>query len=176
MPLYVRNKGGDFTPAPEGLHHSVCIDAVDLGMVDGNFGKKRMVSLAWQTKQVMDNGKPYLIIKRYGATLHPKSKLRADLESWRGRKFTEDEAVEFDLEKLIGANCQLMIIHNVKDGNTYANVASIVAAPSVLGKLVPRDYVRVKDRPGYVPPPEEETAEPGAQDGPPLETDQDIPF
>ena len=168
MPLYVRNKGGDFTPAPEGLHHSVCVDAVDLGMVDGNFGKKHMVSLAWQTKDTMENGKRYLVIKRYGASLHPKAKLRADLESWRGRKFTEEEAAEFDLEKLIGSNCQLMIIHNIKDGNTYANVASIVKAPAALGKLLPLDYTRMKDRDGYVAPPaEEEAPEPGTNDGPP---------
>ena len=170
MPIWVKNKGGDFTPAPAGLHHAVCVDAVDLGLVEGNFGKKPMVSLAWQTKALMDSGKPYLVIKRYGASLHPKAKLRADLESWRGRAFTEDEAVEFDLERLIGANCQLMIIHNIKDGTTYGNVASIVPAPSVLGKLQARDYVRVQDRDGYKPP-AVEGPEPGSDDGPPVEGD-----
>lgn len=175
MSIFVRNKGADFTPAPAGLHHSVCVDAVDLGMVEGNFGKKHMVKLCWQTKEVMDNGKPYLVIKRYNASLHPKSTLRADLESWRARKFTEDEALEFDIEKLIEVNCQLMIIHTTKDGVTYGNVASIVPAPSVLGKLVARDYERVSARAGYVPPEPEEAPEPGSSDGP-LEVVDDIPF
>lgn len=176
MPLWVKNKGGNFIPAPAGLHHSVCVDAVDLGMVDGTFGRKHMVKLVWQTKDAMQDGKPFLVQNRYTASLHEKSNLRKHLESWRGKKFTDDEAVEFDLEKLIGANCQLMVAHAEKDGNVYANVLSIVPAPSALGKLQPRDYQRVKDRPGYVAPEvdEEPAPEPGTLDGP--APDDDIPF
>lgn len=177
MAIYVRNKGGTFIPAPPGLHHSVCVDVVELGMVEGKFGKKHRVQLRWQTKATMDDGKPYLVVKGYGATLHPKGNLRPDLESWRGRPFTEDEAVEFDLEKLLGANCQLNVIHNTQDGNTYANVLSIVPAPSVLGKVVARDYTRECNRPGYkAPVVEDDKAEPGTHDGPPAEAEDDIPF
>lgn len=175
MSLIVKNKGGNFVPAPAGLHHAVCVDAVDLGMVDGNFGKKHMVSLAWQTKAVMEDGNPYLVIKRYSASLHEKSNLRADLQSWRGRPFTDAEAAGFDLENLLGVNCQLNVVHNNKNGTTYANVLSIVPAPAALGKLAARGYDRVKDRPGYkAPVVEEEAVEPGAQDGP--APDDDIPF
>ena len=179
MSVIVRNKGGTFVPAPEGLHHSVCVDAVDLGMVDGTFGRKHMIKLVWQTKQQMHDGKPYLIQKRYNASLNPKANLRIDLESWRGRKFSEEEAKEMDLEKLIGVNCQITVAHAVKDGNTYGNVLSIVAAPSVLGKLYPQDYTRVCKRPGYEAPivEDEQAPEPGEQDGPPADvTEDDIPF
>ena len=39
----------------------------------------------------MPDGKPFLVRRRYTASLHEKSALRKDLESWRGRAFTNVE-------------------------------------------------------------------------------------
>ena len=33
------SRGGTYTPAPEGSHDAVFCDVVDLGMVDGTYGK-----------------------------------------------------------------------------------------------------------------------------------------
>ena len=60
--------------------------------------------------------------------------LRKDLESWRGKAFSETEAEDFDLTKLLGATCMLNVIHNTAkaSGRTYANIASISKMPKGL--------------------------------------------
>lgn len=152
MPIIVKAPTSDFKPAPEGLFQAVCVDVVDLGNVESEYkGEVKIqhkVRVAWQImERDEETGKRYLVLARYTASLHEKAKLRKDLEAWRGRKFTTDELAGFDLEAVIGANCQLQIIHNVKDGTTYANIAAIVPLGKGAMKIDPEGYVRVKDRP-----------------------------
>jgi len=158
--------GKSFTPAPAGVHQAVCCDVVDLGLVEvewqGQKNTKPMVRLVWQiAESEPETGKPYLIAKRYGASLHKKATLRKDLQSWRGRPFTEAELKEFDLDNVIGAGALLNVVHNVKDGTTYANIEAIMPLPKGTPRLDVRDYVRVQDR-------EPSHAEP--------ETDDSVPF
>lgn len=157
MPIYARSKKNDFQPAPEGLQRAVCCDVVDLGVVETRFGNKRMIYIAWQSEEAREDGKPFLIMQRYSPTLHKKSNLRRDLESWRGKPFTDEEAMELDLETLLGKNCQINIVHNRSDdGTVYANVKAIVPAVRGATPLTVRDYERVCDREGYVAPAAEE--------------------
>ena len=178
MPIYARNKGGNYVPAPEGLQRAVCCDVVDLGVVKTNFGNQEKVEIRWQSEEKMEDGKPYLIIKRYNPSLHPKANLRSDLESWRGKKFTDDEAFEFDLEKLLYQNCQINIVHNKTESGTYGNVKSVVPAAKGVKPLKIEDYVRMCERPDWKPP-KRETVDrheevPGND---PREDDEgDIPF
>lgn len=149
MPILVRKPESSFDPCPEGLHHAVCVDVVDLGLQDTPWGQKQKVDLRWQTDLVNDRtAKRFEVRKRYTASLHEKAKLRQDLECWRGRKFTEEELKAFDLEKLLGVNCQVQIIHTLSDeGRTFDNVQTIVPFNGKMGpKLAPLDYVRQKDR------------------------------
>jgi hypothetical protein len=169
MSYYPKKKASEFIPAPEGLHFAVCCDIVDLGLVktswQGQEAIKDMVRLVWQTEERMTTGpkvgKPYMINKRYTSSVHPKATLRIHIESWRGKRFTDEEFAAFDIEKLIGICCQIQIAHNVSAGETYANIQAIVPAPKGKPALRIEDYTRVKDRPGYKPPtvqpdPEEE--------------------
>lgn len=148
--MKITNNSGNFTPAPEGVHNAVCVDTVDNGMCDSQFGPKHKLTIVWQIEECMESGKPFLVSKRYSASIHAKSTLRKDLKSWRGKDFTEDEAKEFDLESVVGAQAQLVIQHNEHEGTIYANVLAITKGKT---KLSPRDYVRKKDREGYMPPP-----------------------
>lgn len=62
--------------------------------------------------------------------MHEKANLRKDLESWRGKGFTEDEAKEFDITKLLGIPCMLSIIHKVSKSNSeYATISTISTIP-----------------------------------------------
>lgn len=154
MAIYGRYKKSDYSPAPEGLHQAVCCDVIDLGEVPGKFGTKPMVKIRWQLEEIdPKNKKRYSASKRYNNSLHEKATLRKDLETWRGKKFTEKELDKFDLEKLIGVNCQLSISHNVKeDGEIYANVMTIVPINPKMKKItVSEDYEREKDRMQSVP-------------------------
>ncbi len=159
-----------FTPAPAGLHQAVCVDVIDMGILEVTYmnktKKQPKVRVAWQIDEQMEDGKPFLVQKRYTASLYEKATLRKELESWRGRPFTTEELDAFDLEKLIGANCQLNIQHVTKEGKLYANVVSIVPLGKNMPKMVAKDYVRVQDRP-------ESEREPETHE--PLTAD-DIPF
>lgn len=140
-----------FAPAPAGLHQGVCVDVVDMGLLEVTFGgltkKQHKVRLVWQIDEARDDGKRFLIQKRYTLSLHEKANLRKELESWRGRRFTDDELKGFDLEKLITVNVFINVVHAEKQGTTYANVASLVPLKKGMPLMVVEDYTRVKDRP-----------------------------
>jgi hypothetical protein len=148
-----RKPKGTYTPAPEGLHQAVCCDVWEPwteerpqqfggGLVD----KTRLV---WVIEEVNPaTQRPYEVSQIYTLSLHEKSKLCQHLESWRGRRFTDEEKSGFDLEKLIGANGQLQVVHKIKENSdTFANVQAIVPLGKGQTKLrVPADYIRRKDR------------------------------
>ncbi len=152
MPIIASaGSGGTFQPAPAGLHQAVCIDVIDMGIVESVYGGKpksqHKVRLAWVIDELTDEGQPFFVQKRYTLSLHEKSTLRKDLESWRGKPFTDEELKAFDLERLLGVNGQVNVQQVEKNGKTYANVISIVPLGKGMGKMgVPKDYVRAKDR------------------------------
>jgi len=168
MALIAKQAGGSFIPCPAGLHHAVCVDVVDLGDLKVNYGGKEKIQhkvrLVWQTDELMPDGKPYIVQKRYTLSLNEKATLRKDLESWRSKAFTVDELNGFDLELLLCVNCQLNVIQETRDGSTYGNVTSIVPPPKGVQKLVSHGYLRVKDR----------TDKP--EDDDQRITDDDVPF
>lgn len=147
MPIVAsRGTSGTYTPAPEGVHDAVCVDVADLGVVDttwnGETKSQHKVRIVWQLGTKMEDGRPYSIGRRYGLTLHEKSALFKDLKTWFGKAPPDN----FDLEKLIGQNCQIVVSHNERDGQVYANVTSVLK-PSGKAKLkVDPDFVRFKDR------------------------------
>lgn len=167
--------GRDFQPAPAGVHQAVCVDVIDLGMLDvtwqGQTKRQHKVNIAWQINEDRDDGKPFLVFKRYTLSLHEKAGLRKDLESWLGRKFGRDEEMGFDVESVIGHNCLLNITHNRVSDKTYANVSSVSPLMKGMPTMSARDYVRKCDR----EPGQAQHAEPDGPQPPPL-TDDDIPF
>jgi hypothetical protein len=173
MPIIAKDKGGTYTPAPEGTHHVVCVDVVDLGLVTSEkWGTAHKITIVWQLEDVDPAKKRrYTASKRYTLSLNAKATLCKDLESWRGKKFTREEKDGFDVEKLVGANAQIQIVHNVTDDATYANVATIMGAPKKSAKLVPVDYVRVIDRKDEADPPAHD-----ADDVPEFPEEEPLPF
>ena len=141
-----------FIPAPEGLHHAVCVDFIDLGEMETPWGKKPKCRIYWQVDALNpENNERFLVTNTYTASLNEKANLRHHLEAWRGRKFTEKELQGFDTEQLIGANCQIQVIHvpSKKDpGVKFANIQAIVPIGRNTVKIGPENYVRVKDRVG----------------------------
>jgi len=182
--LSENSSGGNFTPAPAGAHQAVCVDVVDLGMVEtewqGVKKMKPMLRLTWEIDEHMEDGRPFIASRRFTASLHEKSGLRHFLEAWRGRPFTPDELAGFDLEKLLGANCILNIVHKTNGSDTYANVTSVTPLMGRMSKLEPSGtFVRKQDRPGYVPPAsaQDDDLAPGPEPADDqFPTDDDIPF
>jgi hypothetical protein len=156
MAIIVKDSGGNYPPCPEGLHQAVCVDVVDLPDQETAFGVKDMIQITWQTEDIEGQDKDgnltgksqrYLVFRRYNASLNKKSSLYKDLVAWRGRKFTLEELAGFDVEKLIGANCQIQVAHNAKDGGGfYANVQAVVPLSRNANKIQARDFTRKRDR------------------------------
>ena len=133
------NKGGDFVPVPAGIHHAICYAVIDLGTQPSQmYAPSRKVLLIWELPHERGDFKdtntgviknlPRVISKEYTLSTGVKSNLRKELESWRGKPFTAEEAQEFEVGVLVGKNCQLNVAHRPsKDGSKiYANVVSIV--------------------------------------------------
>lgn len=174
MPIIATAKSGSsYPPAPAGPHAAVCVDVVDMGVLAVKWGgqekQQHKIRLVWQIDEDRDDGKPHLVSRRYTLSLHEKAGLRKDLESWRGRPFTDDELEGFDVEALLGVPVLLNITHTSKDGNTYANVASLMKLPKTMQAPSPRDYVRVCNR-----EPAQGISQPIDEDGRP--NLDDVPF
>jgi len=141
------NGGGDFKRVPPGVHVGRCYSLIDLGtqrveyLGDVKMQHKIMVRLELfgedeqgQPLKVTVDGqeRPMTISKRYTLSLSPKARLRSDLESWRGKSFTDEEATGFDVSKLIGAYCLVNITQSESNGKTYSNVASLTPLPGAM--------------------------------------------
>ena len=138
-------KTGDFEPAPEGLCKAVCVDVVDLGRQETPWGMREKLRIVWELEPQLEDGRRYTVYKLYTATLHEKGNLHKDLRSWRGKPFTAEELAGFDLEKIVGACCQVMVQHNEREGVIYANVIAVMKP--VGGPLRPSGkYIRARNR------------------------------
>lgn len=138
MSLVATDKGGaEFAITPESTYIGRCFKVIDVGTqtTTGMFGTKEQhkVMISWELfgedenskPIVMEDGRPYSASQWYTVSLHEKSKLRADLEAWRGKKFTEEELAGFDLANVLNQYCMIQIVHD--DTSKYANVNSIMA-------------------------------------------------
>lgn len=181
MPIVAKRPNTSFTPAPEGPQQAVCVDVVDLGLVDYEWkGKKKtdaMVRIIWHSAEINpETDQPYEISNRYTNSLGDKANLRKHLEAWRGKAFTEEERDGFDLETLIGVNAFMSIIQNVSKGKTYANIASIMKLPKGMEPMpITEGYVRRCFRDDWEPPVYEHHDSPGDSGSLP-NPDEDIPF
>lgn len=132
MGLMATDAGGTFVLAPSGTHVATCYQVIDLGVQPGGqYAPKHKVLIGWElTEELMDDGRPFVVSKRYTVSLNEKANLRADLESWRGRRFTDDELKGFDLKAVLGKPCMVTVTHDTSPaGKTYANVRSVAAMP-----------------------------------------------
>jgi hypothetical protein len=151
MGLIAKDNGGsDFKRTPPGVHIGRCYRIVDLGTQEvtweGQTKLQDKVTIYWElhgeaedgTPLTNDEGEPMTIFSTYTNSLGKKAKLRADLESWRGRPFTDEELKGFDITKLIDAYCLVNVVHSERDGKTYSNVQSLTPLPSAMRASKPK--------------------------------------
>lgn len=136
--MMISSSGGDFKPIPEGTYLATCVRIIDLGTQVSTFKGadklQRKVLVAWEVPDVLveyeGESKPAMVQSRYTASLADKANLRRHLESWRGRKFTDDELKGFDLKNVLGKPCQIQVLHS--DDGAYANVSAVMGLPKGL--------------------------------------------
>jgi hypothetical protein len=120
------------TDVPEDTHPAVCVGIFDLGTVHNKqYGKdEQKVLILWElTELPKKEGIPATIQQQYTASLGEKSNLRRMLTTWRGKPFTEAELAGFDVKKVLGMPCQILVLHSESNGNKYANVHNVMGWP-----------------------------------------------
>ena len=140
-------EGADIEPIEAGPHQAICIRYYDLGTQyyawEGKDITARKVMVMWEIPdsriEIEGNDLPRAISREYTLSLHKKATLRADLESWRGKTFSESELDGFNLDKILGTNCMLNIIHKITDKGTFANVAGVMPLMKNMKKRQPEN-------------------------------------
>lgn len=136
--------GGDFMPPPAGTHLAICYRVIDLGTqlseYQGETKSAHKIMIGWELcEERMEDNRPFSISQRYTFSSHEKSRLRQDLESWRGTRFHDSDFAGppngFHVRKVLGVPCLLNVVHNTRGGKTYANIAAI--SKPVKGMAVP---------------------------------------
>lgn len=125
-----------YEPLPAGMFDAVCTDIIDLGIqhTSGQYGERDVLQcmIAWELPELTytdSEGKEQrrIIRKTYTQSLNSKSSIRKDLESWRGKPFTEEELEGFDLDNILGCGCQIQIMQEKgSNGKIYGNIKNIV--------------------------------------------------
>lgn len=118
-----------------------CYGMINTGTYDDEFnGRPQKSNKVWiyfeipSEMRVFDETKgkqPKSVNHSLNYVVTNKSKLTLFLESWRGKKFTDEERADFDMAKLIGAPCIIEVGPNEK--GTREEIFSI--------KKLPKHYV-----------------------------------
>lgn len=130
---------------PSGNYVARCYQMVEIGTVEeeymGQMKKQKKVRIGWEfplDQKVFSEEKgeqPIVISKEYALSMYEKANLRKDLESWRGKAFSKEEAECFDITKLIGAVCMINLIHKPSEKDPtkiYEKISSITPVPKGL--------------------------------------------
>ncbi len=123
----------DFEPAPAGTHIARCFRIIDIGTHHGEYDGKpnvrNQVIVGFELPNEMEefNGErqPFIVFKFYTNSLGEKANLRKDLEAWRGRPFSTEELIRFDLATILGKPCMVTVVHKDKK----ARIAGVSGLP-----------------------------------------------
>jgi hypothetical protein len=138
--IVVKNEGNtDYQPHPEGQVVVLCVDVIDLGEKLDMYGGKAKIAhkaaLVFQSAEVNpDTGKHYELQREFTVSSFAKANLRMFLESWRGKKYTDEQLEDgIPLHKLERQPGLANIEHRESGaGRIYANIQSLVPVPKGL--------------------------------------------
>lgn len=124
--------------APEGSEVARCYRLIDLGTQHNELygNDKHQVLVTWELPNTEMTegefaGKPFAISRFYTLSFSEKANLRKDVESWRGKAFTDKEIEEgFDVATLVGQTCLIGVSHKAKkDGSMKEDITSLMKLP-----------------------------------------------
>ncbi|MBA4150302.1 MAG: hypothetical protein H0X66_19500 [Verrucomicrobia bacterium] len=145
--MKIKANNSNFEACPEFTGKAVCVDVTPLRRQPSQFGERDVFKIVFEVDMDREDGSRYCVWSRnFTPSLNEKANLRKFVRGWLGRDLTAPELNDFDTESLIGKNAQVVVVHEHKEGETYANI--VACTPDKSGApLVPTGkYVRVKDR------------------------------
>lgn len=130
----------DYTPAPEGNQVGILVGLYYFGVQPYTYkGEEKMrheCRVVFELPNAKakfgdsDEERPYMVGKNGTYSMNEKSFLRKVVEACHGKKLAEDEAVNFEIESVVGKPCLVNISHYESNGNTYAGIDNVSAIPS----------------------------------------------
>lgn len=129
-----------FEPAPAGNHVARLYSIINIGTIEEEYAgetkqinKIRFTFELCNKKKVYKDGepeKPIAIGAEFTFSMGAKANLRKFVEGMLGKKLTDAEANELQVESLLGHACLLNVIHKTsKTGNLYALVQNASPLP-----------------------------------------------
>lgn len=137
---------GNVEKPPAGNKPARLIALIDLGSTtepvkqdDGSIVSKvfRKYAFFWELVTTKDgSGRPFIIGERYrwSDRMTGKAAGRQMIESWRGEKYSDDNA-DIDPVELVDTPCLVNVVHKTNGNKVYVNVDSIT--PMFEGMAVP---------------------------------------
>ena len=105
--------------------NAVCVDVENLGTTKTHYGLKDRVKFSFETDEKNDYGEPCFVSRVYNTSMHEWSSMRRDMESWNGKKLTEEEAQRFKAASKVGQQCQLKLVPHTSGERLYWNIDEI---------------------------------------------------
>jgi len=109
---------------PEGPVRATLVEVQDKGLVSTGWGSKPKVLFVWDTELLTKDGEPIKVFERLTNTLHLQGRLSPRIRSLTGE--IPDPEEDYDLSSLEGTKATLVIVHNVTEEGTYANIAAVI--------------------------------------------------
>src|ERR1700731_825374 len=114
----------DFELAPEGPHTAVLVYLVDRGIQQGKFAPKRQVGARFELVDAeTDGGEPCLVFK----TIFNLSLKSKGFREMAKALLAADDLTGIPLRDMLAKACKVTIVHEEKNDQVYANIASFKA-------------------------------------------------
>lgn len=129
--MKVHDTGSDFESVQPGTHLARCVGLIGIGTREKEWqGKSRLsneIIITWELPhELMTDGRPFIISQFYTRSLADKANLRHALKNWRGRDFTSEELVAFEMKNVLDKGCQVVCAENA---NGKVRVTSVAGLP-----------------------------------------------
>lgn len=145
--MKIKANNSNFEACPEFTGKAVCVDVTPLRKQQSQFGERDVFKVVFEVDMDKDDGGRYCVWSRnFTPSLNEKANLRKFVRGWFGRDLTKQELEDFDTDSLIGKTAQVVVVHEHKDGETYANIVACTPDKTNEPLKATGKYVRVKDR------------------------------
>lgn len=132
--MKIKDRAKPKTPPVEpGVYVAVCVGVIDLGEQYSekfkNFSNKLKIifELVGETVEVDGESKPRQLSKEFTFSGSKKGNLRAFLQSWNAKTYSDDEFGELEIFDQLGKPCQLTVVLN--ETKEYSNIEGIMGLP-----------------------------------------------
>lgn len=122
-------------PVAPGTYTAICVHAIEIGEQlvkfkdKSNYIKQVMYvfELVGEFIEVDGEKQPRTLSRTFNFSKSEKSSLRKFVESWHGKKFSNEEFAWFDTNDMVGKEAMIGVVLN--DTGEYANIDSVMGIP-----------------------------------------------